>query len=829
MHSRHPDFRAPDAASEARIDALIAQLTLDEKIAMLAGSQQDKVDNGNTVPCPRLGIPSLRLADASLGVHWWAEDSTTFPATIALAATFDAELGYRYGEAIGRECRARGIHILLGPGVNIYRSALCGRNFEYLGEDPVLTATLVCGYVRGLQDQRVAATVKHYAVNFEEYERHRISSDVDERTLREVYLPSFEAAVRDAGAAAIMTAYNRVNGAWCAEHRFLLKDVLKGEWGFDGLVMSDWVSVYDTVNSANHGLDLEMPKAKWFAPERLRPAVANGLVPVGVIDDKIRRLLRLMLAFGWMDGKQQDSRIPLHDESSAAVALEVARDSIVLLKNDGILPLDSARAALPKCIAVIGPCGHPAVIGGGGSAGNKPWRSTSIYEGLKAALPQVEVVQIRGVDPWRSEQAFQQAEFLTPDGAPGIRIDYFANETLSGTPMFSRVDPRINGRFTAAELPGGVDPQNFSALYQGAIRTTIPGPHALKVECWHGALRLILDGVCLLDSWTAEMMGDRDLVVDLAPGDHALRLEYHGMRERSYLRVGYEHVSAMRTEFDQAIDLAKSADLVVFCGGHTDKSEGEARDRSFAMHAEIERLLLAVTAVNPNTIAVITAGGNIDMESWHDRVRALVFAWYPGQEGGTAVADILTGKVNPSGRLPATFERRLEDRSSHGCYHDPDRDLRVMLSDGVFGGYRHHDRTGIAPRYAFGQGLSYTTFAYENLSVSSGDTLPVTVSCDVVNTGTQAGKAVALVFVGARQPSLPRPVKELKGFAKVALAPGERKRVSISLDRRAFAYFDVGRHAWVVDPGAYAISVGAAADDVRIVAAVMVGAAVVPV
>lgn len=813
MFNKHPDFRKPDAASEARINEIIGRMTVEEKIALLGGSRDKKAHGGDTIPCPRVGIPSFKMADASVGVHWWTEDSTTFPASIALAATFDTDLAYRYGAAVGRECRARGIHVLLGPGVNIYRSALCGRNFEYLGEDPCLAALMVTAYVCGLQDQKVAATVKHYAVNYQEYERHRTSSDVDERTLREVYLPAFEAAVREGGAAAIMTAYNLVNSVHCAEHYHLIRDILKGEWEFDGLVMSDWVSVYDTVNTATAGLDMEMPVAKWMTPERLLPALRDGRLSEAVIDDKIRRLLRVAFAFGWMEHEQQDKSIPLHDEASAAVALDAARESIVLLANDGILPLDMSRY---RRIAVIGPCGHPAVIGGGGSSYNKPWRSVSIYEGIKAMAPASEVVFVGGVDPWRGKQTFEQSVFRTPRSEPGIQVEFFANESLHGEAVQTRTQPRIECSFVAEQLPQGINPRHMSVRLSGSIATSEPGQHVFRIECWHGALRLSVDGQCVLDSWAAEMMGDREVPVDLAPGTHTLLIEYHAMRERSFLRAGYEHMSAVRAEVPRALDAVRNADLVVFCGGHSNKSEGESRDREFAMHPEIEKLLLAVAGVNKNVVVVLTAGGNIDMRGWHDRVRAIVLAWYPGQEGGTAVAEVLTGRVNPSGRLPATFEHRLEDRSSFDCYHDDDEDMRVALTDGVFGGYRHFDRTGVAPRYPFGFGLSYTTFAFENLTVrpSSGKGFPVEVSFDIVNTGRLTGKAVAQVYVGEVKPRVPRPVKELKGFCKVSVASGERKRVSVTLDRRAFAFFDMATDSWAVTPGKFTISVGASAADI---------------
>ena len=821
MFSRHKQFSSPDAAMETRISEIIGKMTLEEKVDMLGGSRDKKADGGDTVPCRRLGIPSFKMADASVGVHWWTEDSTTFPASIALAAAFDPDLAERYGAAVGRECRARGIHILLGPGVNIYRSPLCGRNFEYLGEDPFLAARTVVHYVRGLQDQGVAATVKHYAVNFQEYQRHLVSSDLDERTLREVYLPAFEAAVKDGGAAAIMTAYNLVNSVHCAEHYHLIRGILKGEWGFDGLVMSDWVSVYDAVNSATAGLDLEMPVAAWLNRDNLVPAVRDGRLSVAAIDDKIRRLLRMAMAFGWLERDQKDPSIPLHDEASAAVALDVARESIVLLANDGILPLDLNRY---RRIAVIGPCGHPAVISGGGSAYNKPWRTVSVYEGIKALAPDADVVHIAGVDPWRREQVFAGSAFLAPDGSPGMQLQFFANEWLRGEPVLTRTEPRVAGSFVPDSLPKGTDPLHLSVRYSGRMPIAEPGEYVLMLECWHGALRLAVDGQCVLDSWGEEVMGDREVTVNLAAGEHTLEIDLRSMRSRSFLKMGYENAANIRAGVPGALAAAKESDLVVFCGGHSNKSEGEGRDRTFGMHPEIERLLLAVTEANPNTVVVLTAGGNVDMERWHKRARAILMAWYPGQEGGTAVAEILAGRVNPSGRLPATFETRLEDRSSSSCYHDADGDRRVALTDGVFCGYRHFDRHGIAPRYPFGYGLSYTTFALANLTVERGADARqlVTASFDVRNTGKKAGKAVAQVYVGEDQPRVPRPVKELKGFAKVALEPGECRRVSVALDRRAFAFYSMDAGSWEVQPGTFTISVGQSAGDISLAARIRI-------
>ncbi|HVZ32446.1 MAG TPA: glycoside hydrolase family 3 N-terminal domain-containing protein, partial [Polyangiaceae bacterium] len=332
MHSRYAHFTAPSADIERRIQAMIDQLPVEDKILLLGGKQGNGGAQANsaTFPLRRIGLPELRMADGPMGVHWWCDASTAYPALIAAAASFDADLWYRLGTALGRDCRARGVHILLAPGVNIYRAALCGRNFEYAGEDPFLSSRFAVGYIRGVQDQGVAATVKHYAVNYQEYGRHTVSSDVDERTLHEIYLPAFKAAVTEGGSAALMTAYNLVNGVHCSEHGPLINGVLKGSWKFDGIAMSDWLSTYSVADAANAGLDLEMPTADMFSLANLRQALASAAVSEATLDDKVRRILRVAVCFGWLDREQQDASIPYDDPASAQVALEVARKGTVL-------------------------------------------------------------------------------------------------------------------------------------------------------------------------------------------------------------------------------------------------------------------------------------------------------------------------------------------------------------------------------------------------------------------------------------------------------------------------------------------------------------------
>lgn len=821
MKSKHPQFKPSSPQIETKIDTILAKLTLEEKIDLLGG-QRDPKNGGDTYGNEKAGIPPLKFADASVGIHWWTDRSTTYPATIALAATWDRDLAYRAGAALGRDARARGIHIVLGPGVNLYRSPLCGRNFEYLGEDPYLAAESVTGFIRGLQDQGVSATVKHYAVNYQEWDRHYVSSDVDERTLREMYLPAFRAAVEEAGTGALMTAYNLVNCVHASEHEVLLRQILKGEWGFEGLVMSDWVSTYSAVNAANAGLDLEMPTAKWLTRENLVPAVRNGLVPESVIDDKVRRLLRLMFCFGWLDRPQQDPQIPLEDPATAATSLEIARRGCVLLKNDGILPLDPKSG---KTITVIGPHAARTPIGGGGSAYNKPWRTVSILDGLKTLFGADKVRHCAGVLADDSAAVYAASRYLTPSGEPGLKAEYYNNLTWTGTPVLSRTEARLEQRWGNAPVGEGVNNAGFSIRWTGKIRPDHTGPH-LFYQWFMGFFRVTVNGQVIFDMIGGANMKQPRVVMDLEAGrDYSIEVLYQRMGDNNGACVGWEYRD-LHAERRAALEMARSSDVVVFCGGYSDASEGEGFDRDFAMPLEQEDLLQALTEANPKTVAVITGGGNVDMRQWIDRIPALLFAWYPGQEGGTAVAEILAGVVNPSGKLPATFERDLKDRSSTGCYHDADGDKRVLLSDGVFTGYRHHDRTGVAPMFPFGFGLSYTTFAYANLrcakSMAAGGTLKV--SLEVTNTGKRAGVEIVQLYLHDVEASVPRPVKELKGFAAVDLKPGECRTVEFTLTERHLQFFCPRRHAWTDEPGTFEVLVGASAADIRLTAQFQYGA-----
>ncbi len=658
-------------------DRILAEMTLNEKLSFLTGA-----DNWHTVGFDRLGVPPVTVSDGPHGVRLDGKKGTErntvcFPTASAMAATWNPDLAYRAGRAIAGDCIDHGIDILLGPGVNMKRSPLCGRNFEYYSEDPYLAGKMGSAFVRGLQDRGVGACLKHFACNNQEAERRFGTSELDERTLREIYLRAFEMVVKDAHPWAVMSAYNRLNGVYCSENPFLLEEVLRAEWGFDGLVMSDWGAVHDRAAALKASLELEMPYNERSLPD-LKKAYDEGKITDGQIDRAVESLLKLVRRVREAEPKRHSFRDTVQER--LAVAKEAAAEAVTLLKNeDGILPIQKENV---RKIAVIGGCAETPFVEGGGS---------SRVESCHVETPLEEIRKVAG-----------------------DKVDFVVGYTW-----------------------------------------------------WEG--------------------------------------------------VGHPDVAQYR----EALDAAAAADLALVFVGESPRVESEGEDRlSIRLHPNLERLILDTAKLNPNTVVIVEAGSAVDMSRWIGSVKGVVFDWYAGSCGASALTDILFGKINPSGKLSETFPLSLEDTPAFGTYPEFPS---AWYREGVMTGYRYYDSEGKDVLFPFGYGLSYTAFFYSNLSLS-GDRIqrgtPITVTFSVRNTGAVAGKETVQLYVGDAAASVRRPEKELRGFRKIALDAGEEKTVSFTLTWRDFAFYSTVYHDWVVEEGVFRILIGASSRDIRLSASV---------
>ncbi len=801
-------------AIEARARAIVASMTLDEKLAYIGGT------GFGIRAVPRIHLPALEMSDGPYGTRSNSGlPSTTYAAGIGLAASWDPALAEAVGAGIGRDARARGVHYMLGPGVNIYRSPNNGRNFEYFGEDPFLTSQIAVGYITGMQRQGVSATIKHYAANNSEYLRHESDSIVDERTLREIYLPAFEAAVKTAHVGAIMDSYNFLNGAHATQNHFLNIQAARDDWHFHGTLMSDWDATYDGVAAANNGLDIEMPTGKFMSPATLSAAIKAGTVTEATIDEKIVHILTTAIEFGWLDRTQRDDSISYLDAQNNAVALQSAREGAVLLKNSGILPL--SKSAI-KTILVVGPDAYPGTPVGGGSAGVVPFHKVSDFEGISSKLGTgATVLYDRGL-PTLTGLTFNTA-FTTAlsGGEPGLTLETFNNTDLQGDPVSTAVVPHVNldglsiqsiveNLEAAMAMIFAAPNKHLSHRFTGYYTAPAEGRYVVALEdSGEGnGNRVYLDDKLIIDNWKVVRAFQPQLVLSLSAGPHKVVVE-----ESQTSVVGGHLLFAIAPENrivnPRAVELAKKADVVVIAAGFQQQSEGEAGDRTFSLPYGQDELIREIAAANPKTIVIVTSGGNVDSTTWLDRVPALLETWYAGQAGGTALAEILFGDTNPSGHLPATFERRAEDNPAFADYYPEPGTNKAVYKEGIFVGYRGYEKNHTTPLFPFGYGLSYTTFKFANLKVDADPSSPAaTITFDVTNTGKTAGADVAQLYVTPSAAPVPEPEKQLKGFERVTLQPGETKHVRLALDARAFAYYDVGAHSWTIAPGSFGVLVG---------------------
>jgi beta-glucosidase len=804
--------------ADADLDQLLAAMTLDEKLSFLFGANdpENRGQAGYVPGVPRLGVPPLRLTDGPAGIRT-SVPATALPAPVALAASFDPDLARRSGQIIGREGRARVQDVLLSPMVNIARVPHAGRNFETFGEDPLLAGRMVAEEVRGIEGEGLLASVKHYVANNYERDRRTSSADVDARTLHEIYLPGFEAAV-DAGVGSVMCAYNRVNGVYACDSEELLNDVLRDRFGFEGWVMTDWFANH-TLGSLERGLDQEMPGGGGFgggAPftTELKDSVVAGSVPLDAVDRAVRRILSQMDRMGLLDGSAA-ARPAMDHEAGQAVAREVAVAGAVLLENErGALPIDAADLS---SVVVIGPTARTPLIGGGGSSRVMPLRTVSLMDALQRRAGQgVDVRHVAGID---LDGVAVPTSALRPTGDVGG-----TGLARSGAARPPEVDAVLD--FTGDDaLPPGSE-----FTWSGTLVAPETGDYELKLQAQGGTATLSLDGEQVLSSGTffgnasllatADGLQNATTTVQMEAGvPRSISVTTRGPRfaftmggggTPMQLRLAWVTPARRAAFIEEAVTAARSARAAVVIG-YDEGTEG--RDRpSLALPGAQDELIAAVGEVNRRTIVLLQTGSVVLMP-WLDRAAAVLQMWYPGQEGGEAAAAVLLGEANPSGKLPVTFPRAESDAPTTPEARYPGIDGRARYDEGIFVGYRWYDEQGIEPLFPFGHGLSYTTFAYDGLAVEqAGDGIDVTFT--VRNTGDRAGDAVPQVYLG---PPGDAPVamapKQLVGFERVTLEPGEHRQVTVHVGERQLSYWSVETDQWVRAGGARTVSVGPSSRD----------------
>jgi beta-glucosidase len=805
-------YKDPKLPVEERIDDLIERMTLEEKIEQLHGSES----GFDTKENKRLGIPAFHMTDGPVGVR--RDKASAFPVSIAMAASWDTVLIHDVGIALARETKAKGLNCLLGPCINIHRFPTGGRNFESFGEDPFLTSRLAVSYITGVQGEGVLASVKHFALNNQEWERMRVNVKIDERAMHEIYLSGFEAAVKEAHVWTVMAAYNKVNGYWCSENSVLLNDVLKKQWNYQGLVVSDWGATHSTVDAANNGLDLEMPTGTFFG-DSLFAAVKQGKVSKEIIDEKVRRILRVKFEAGLFDRKDKAyDTIALNSDEHKQLALKLAEESIILLKNENnFLPFDEKKV---RTIAVIGSNAAVAQTGGGGSSKVEPFYSVSPLQGLQNKLGgNCRIEYAIGV---RMEDYFEiidSACFVSNGdntATQGLHAEYFNNTELKGKPEFTRIDKRVDFNFGDVSPDKRINKDHFSARWTGQLVIPVSGTYKLMLKSDDG-VRLYLDNKLVINDWTSHSPAINSYSVNLkAKSVHTIRIEYFEGLGGAMIQFGWTKPDMNeKTDLEEALRIAKSSDVALIFAGYSDQDEYEGADRKggFSLPPAQVELIKKVASVNPRTVVVLNTGTPVPVKEWIEKIPSLLLTSYPGQEGGNAIANVLFGKTNPSGKLPFSF---IADESQSPAYKGyMDKGLDAPYSEGIFVGYRYLDQNNLKPSFSFGFGLSYTSFRFENFSLKALPDNNYLISVDVTNTGKRAGSEVVQLYLGDESCSVPRPKKELKAFGRVTLEPGEKQTVVLRLNSKSFAFYDVQSKEWITEKGFYNLMLGNSSRDIK--------------
>lgn len=790
---------------DGKAHAALKKMSLADKVNLITG-----INSFYTRAINSIGLPALFMSDASQGIRTDAK-STAYPSEVLLASSWNKDLAYEYGRALGRDCRARGIQFILGPGVNICRSPRNGRNFEYLGEDPWLTSQIAVDYIKGVQSNPgVICMMKHFAANFMEYGRLYVSSDVDERTLQEIYLPAFRHSAQDAKVGSIMSGYNLLNGIYCCEDSFLMQGVLRKQWNYPFMSVSDLGAPYYAssqkdylLHMLDHGVDFELATPGYYQTtyDKVKQFIDNGQLSEDKIDEKVIHILRTIYYFHLDEYVDADKSIALDNAENSAVAYKTAQEGIVLLKNaDNLLPLESPTV---KKIGIFGTNADKYVFGGG-SGEVTPFHSVTPLAGLQAvgARKGIEVVQldmsdVETVANKNGKTFFYADQNLT---TPGWAAEYYNNKQASGTPVATRTEQLISNPWET-ESVSGIGSTNFSAVWTAYFKCDVGGKYTFSFTADDG-MDLSLDGRKIINDWNDNSEHTKTATSTLVAGrTYVIVARYYQVGGGAVAKLNITRDNPDYKAQQQA--LLDSLDAIVVCEGWNNKTEGENVDRTFSLPSASQQNIITAVRTGRPVIVVLNSGGAVNMTSWINSVKGVIWAAYPGQEGGTALADIIFGNVNPSGRLPMTFERLESDNPTYNNYRAVNN--HVSFKEGIYVGYRGFEKNKKTPLFPFGYGLSYTTFELSNLSAT-----PTAATVTVRNTGARAGSEVVQIYVGPNDNNsvIDRPAKELRGFAKVSLRPGESKTVEIPLDDHAYSYFNTTTHSFVQLPGTYTVFAG---------------------
>lgn len=827
VHAADTTAQTQLEAKEQRADkaaaATVAKMSMEQKLAYIGGT-----GGWDVKPLSAYGIPQIHGADGGAGVRYTSEGNAqgvVYPSGPNLAATWNPRRAIDFGRALGYDTASGGYQFITGPGMNLYRTPYGGRAFEYLsGEDPFIGASMGTAAINGIQSRRVWAEAKHFAANDQETNRFILNETIPERVLREMTLPSFESASKNGLVAMMMCSFQKVNGEYACENSHLIAQILKKEWGYKGFIQSDYNAVVDGLPAAQAGTDLDMMGYQ-FNSTILKPYLDSGELKAATIDDKVRRILRAIYLY------QFDKFAPLttHNMNSATsnkVALNVAREGIVLLKNqDNVLPLDKSKV---KTIAVVGNLAKYAPPTGFGSANVLASHYVSELSGLTQIAPNAKVEFIDGLslDPAASVWSSKDSKGNT---IAGLKTEFFTNANWSGDAAATQISNHVDLDWSTDTLPVNGDTANTSIRYTGTVTPTTSGDQVFKVRA-DGAVRLWVNGQEIINNGDGEHLPTNSIPptipssakVRLEAGKtYDIKLEYS--RRDGYISTmgGLVGVQMSWASLAAPQDLSKY-DAVVVAVGNNNEYEGEGFDHGFDLPEYQSELIQSIAKVNKNTVVTVHGGTGLKMADWIDQVPAALHAFYPGQNGGQALAEILFGKVNPSAKLPISIERNIEDNPLYADFPNYDNNLSLKetsYKDDLFLGYRGYEKKGTKPLFPFGYGLSYTTFGYNNISVTPGVAVgntPIKVSFDLTNTGKVAGSEVAELYVGQAHPKVARALKELKGYKKVYLQPGETRHVTIELNDRSLAYFDVDSKQWVIDADTFNISLGASSQDIRL-------------